>query len=151
GYGELIRDEISSGPVQDKLDKLVNEGRRMKKIVENLLRFSRQSALDRQPVALEPIVQDVLALREYYVRTRNIDLAVEMQPDLPRVAVDEDQFKQILLNLVNNAIDAVESGVELKRVIVRAFQQRGRAIIQVEDTGPGFADVNRAFDPFYTT
>ena len=151
GYGELIRDEISSGPVQDKLDKLVNEGRRMKKIVENLLRFSRQSALDRQPVALEPIVQDVLALREYYVRTRNIDLAVEMQPDLPRVAVDEDQFKQILLNLVNNAIDAVESGVEFKRVVVRAFQRRGRAIIEVEDTGPGFADVNRAFDPFYTT
>lgn len=151
GYGELIRDEISSLPVQDKLDKLVNEGRRMKKIVENLLRFSRQSALDRQPVALEPVVHDVLALREYYLRTHNVELAIEIEPDLPRVAVDEDQFKQILLNLVNNAIDAVESGGELKRVTVRAFQRRARAIIEVDDTGPGFADVNRAFDPFYTT
>jgi signal transduction histidine kinase len=151
GYGELIRDEIPSGTTRDRLDKLVNEGRRMKKIVENLLRFSRQSAVDRQPVALEPVVQDVLALREYYLRTHNVNLATDIEPDLPRVAVDEDQFKQILLNLVNNAIDAVESGCALKQITVRAFQRHGRAIIEVEDSGPGFADVNRAFDPFYTT
>jgi signal transduction histidine kinase len=67
------------------------------------------------------------------------------------VAVDEDQFKQILLNLVNNAIDAVENVDGPKRITVRAFARGNRAIVEVEDTGPGFHDLNRALDPFYTT
>jgi signal transduction histidine kinase len=65
--------------------------------------------------------------------------------------VDEDQFKQILLNLVNNSIDAVENMDGPKRIIVRAFSRGNRAVVEVEDSGPGFKDLNRALDPFYTT
>ena len=60
GYGDLLSDDVPTGPARDKLDKLVNESRRMKKIVENLLRFSRQSTMDRQSVDLAPVVKDVL-------------------------------------------------------------------------------------------
>ncbi len=137
--------------MRDRLDKLVNEGRRMKRIGENLLRFSRQKPVDRQSVELAAVVEEVLALREYYVRTRGLEVLVEISENVPRVAVDEDQFKQILLNLINNAIDAVESEAGAKRIVIRARPQAGRAVIEVEDTGPGFADVNRALDPFYTT
>jgi len=151
GYGELLSEDITSGPLRQRLDKLVNEGRRMKKIVENLLRFSRQRAIDRQSVDLASVVQDVLALREYYLRTHGLEVVVDIQPELSKVAVDEDQFKQILLNLVNNAIDAVEPELEPKRITLRAFPRGNRAIIELDDTGPGFADVNRALDPFYTT
>ena len=151
GYGELLSEDAPPGTMRDRLDKLVNEGRRMKKIVENLLRFSRQRAVDRQAVDLASVVQDVLSLREYYVRTRGLEIAVDIQAGLPQVAVDEDQFKQILLNLVNNAIDAVEMQPELRKIAIRAFPRGGRAILEVEDTGTGFSDLNRAFDPFYTT
>lgn len=151
GYGELLCEDIPSGPMRERLDKLVNEGRRMKKIVENLLRFSRQRAVDRQSVDLRPVLQDVLALREYYVRTRGLEVVLDVQQDMPKVAVDEDQFKQILLNLINNAIDAVESEPGAKRIIVRAFATGNRAVLEIEDTGAGFADLSRALDPFYTT
>jgi two-component system NtrC family sensor kinase len=151
GYGELLSEDAPSGAMRDRLDKLVNEGRRMKKIVENLLRFSRQRAVDRQAVDLPAVVQEVLLLREYYVRTRGLEIIVDIKADLPQVAVDEDQFKQILLNLVNNAIDAVEAESESRKITIRAFPRGNRAILEVEDTGPGFSDVNRAFDPFYTT
>jgi two-component system NtrC family sensor kinase len=151
GYGELMSAEVPSGPIHDRLQRLVNEGRRMKRIVENLLRFSRQSPADRRPVRLEPLVNDVLALREYHVRMRNVKIHVDIQPSLPPVAVDEDQFKQILLNLVNNAIDAVEGAAAEKRISLKASARASRAILEVEDNGPGFRDVNRAFDPFYTT
>jgi two-component system NtrC family sensor kinase len=151
GYSELLSEEVPSGAPRDRLDKLVKEGRRMKKIVENLLRFSRPSMGERHAVELAPVIHDVLALREYYVHTRGLEVTVDVHPQLPRVAVDEDQFKQILLNLINNAIDAVEICPGVKGIKVRAFPRGGRAIIEVEDTGPGFADVNRAFDPFYTT
>ena len=151
GYGELLSEDAPTGAMRERLDKLVNEGRRMKKIVENLLRFSRQRAVVRQAVDLATVVHDVLSLREYYVRTRGLEVAVNIQPSLPQVAVDEDQFKQILLNLVNNAIDAVEAETELRKITVRAFSRGNRAILEVEDTGTGFSDLNRAFDPFYTT
>jgi len=151
GYGELLSEDVPSGAMRERLDKLVNEGRRMKKIVENLLRFSRQRAVDRQSVDLRPVLQDVLALREYYVRTRSLDVVVDIQENMPKVAVDEDQFKQILLNLLNNAVDAVENEPGAKRITIHAFSAGNRAILEVEDTGSGFADISRALDPFYTT
>jgi two-component system NtrC family sensor kinase len=94
---------------------------------------------------------DVLALREYHLRTRSIEVAVTIETDLPPIVADEDQCKQVLLNLLNNAIDAVESGDQSKRITIRAFQRDDRASIVVEDSGPGFRDLKRAFDPFYTT
>jgi len=151
GYGDLLSDDVPAGPPREKLDKLVNESRRMKRIVENLLRFSRQSPPDRQSVDLAPVVRDVLTLREYYAHTRGLEILSDIRSDLPRVAVDEDQFKQILLNLLNNSIDAVENVDGPKRISVRALARGNRAIIEVEDTGPGFKDLNRALDPFYTT
>jgi len=64
---------------------------------------------------------------------------------------DEDQFKQILLNLLNNSIDAVENMDGPKRITVRAFARGNRGVVEVEDAGPGFKDLKRALDPFYTT
>ena len=138
GYGDLLSDDVASGPPREKLDKLVNESRRMKKIVENLLRFSRQSTMDRKSLDLAPVVKDVLTLREYYAHTHGLEIISDIRSNLPRVAVDEDQFKQILLNLINNSIDAVENMAGLKRITVRAFVRGNRAVIEVEDTGPGF-------------
>jgi two-component system NtrC family sensor kinase len=151
GYSDLLSDDVAPGPARERLDKLVNESRRMKKIVENLLRFSRQSTMDRQSVDLAPVIRDVLTLREYYAHTRGLEIEVDIKSNLPRVAIDEDQFKQIVLNLINNAIDAVESMTGPKKIAVRALLHGNRAIIEVEDTGPGFSDLNRALDPFYTT
>jgi two-component system, NtrC family, sensor kinase len=151
GYGDLLSDDVPSGASREKLDKLINESRRMKKIVENLLRFSRQSSMDRQSVELAPVVKDVLSLREYYAHTRGLEILSDIRSNLPRVAVDEDQFKQILLNLLSNSIDAVETVDGLKRITVRAFARGNRAVVEVEDSGPGFKDLNRALDPFYTT
>jgi two-component system, NtrC family, sensor kinase len=151
GYGDLLSDDVPSGASREKLDKLINESRRMKKIVENLLRFSRQSSMDRQSVDLAPVVKDVLSLREYYAHTRGLEILSDIRSNLPRVAVDEDQFKQILLNLLSNSIDAVETVDGLKRITVRAFARGNRAVVEVEDSGPGFKDLNRALDPFYTT
>jgi signal transduction histidine kinase len=151
GYGDLLSDDVASGAGREKLDKLVNESRRMKKIVENLLRFSRQSTMDRKSVDLAPVVKDVLTLREYYAHTHGLEIVTDIRSNLPRVAVDEDQFKQIMLNLINNSIDAVENVDGAKRITVRAFVRANRAVIEVEDTGPGFNDLNRALDPFYTT
>ena len=151
GYGELIGDAIKSERTRDHVTKLGAEARRMKKIIDNLLRFSRQGPQGRNRADVAPVVQQVLALREYHMRTRNVRLQVELAPNLCAVTIDEDEIKQILLNLVNNSTDALENQAGEKRIGIRAYQSGPRVILEVEDSGPGFSDLNRALDPFYTT
>ncbi|MGA8733950.1 MAG: histidine kinase dimerization/phospho-acceptor domain-containing protein, partial [Terriglobales bacterium] len=151
GYGELLSDAIATSNARDQLTSLVSEARRMKRIIENLLRFSRQSARDKQAVQLSPVLQEVLALREHYTRTRNVQVELDIAPDLPFLAVNGDEIKQILLNLFNNSADALEGLAGSKRINIRAYRRGRRALIEVEDTGPGFGNLSRALDPFYTT
>ena len=151
GYGELINDEIAAPNARAQLAQLVSEARRMKRIIDNLLRFSRRSTGDTQAVQLSEVVQQVLALREYHTRTRNVRVELDIAPDLPALAVDEDEIKQILLNLFNNSNDALEGMAGSKQISIRAYQSGPRAVIEVEDSGPGFGNLNRALDPFYTT
>ena len=150
GYSELISDELQTGPARQKLDKMLREAQRMKRIIENLLRFARQNNLEKKSANLELLLQDVLALREYHLRNHDVQMHVQIEPDLPPVALDEDQFKQILLNLLNNSIDALESA-EPKIIRIEATRRDRRVVLRFDDSGPGFSDLNRAFDPFYTT
>jgi signal transduction histidine kinase len=150
GYTELISDEVPEGPARQKLNKMLREAQRMKRIIENLLRFARQNSLARKSANLEVLLQDVLALREYHLHNNDIEVQVQIEAGLPHVALDEDQFKQILLNLLNNSIDALE-GNSKKRIRIEASCNNGRVMLCFDDNGYGFADLNRVFDPFYTT
>lgn len=150
GYSELLTDEVPSGPPRQKLDKMIREAQRMRRIIENLLRFARQNNLEKKSANLHALLQEVLALREYHIRAHEVDVRIQVEPRLPQVALDEDQFKQILLNLLNNSIDALE-GLPQKHIRIKAERREERVIVWFDDNGPGFADVNRAFDPFYTT
>jgi signal transduction histidine kinase len=150
GYTDLLSDEVREEAALKRLSKLGQEARRMKRIVDGLLRFSRQSSSSRPDASLEVALRDIVQLREYYLRTRNIEIDLEIEPFLPQVKVGEDELKQIFLNLLNNAIDAVEDSRK-KQVRIRAAREGERVMVRFEDTGPGFKNLNRAFDPFYTT
>jgi C4-dicarboxylate-specific signal transduction histidine kinase len=75
---------------------------------------------------------------------------VHVAPDLPRISIGEDELKQVLLNILNNAIDAVEESAQ-RCISISATRQGDRVFIRFDDSGPGFSDLNRAFDPFFTT
>jgi signal transduction histidine kinase len=150
GYAELLSDEAKGESVLKKVAKIGNEARRMHRIVTGLLRFARQSNSSQRAANFEETLRDALQLREYHLRKQGVEIFSEIEPFLPPIAIGEDELKQILLNLLSNATDAVEDGHE-KVVRIRADQRDGRVVFRFEDTGPGFVDLNRAFDPFYTT
>jgi two-component system NtrC family sensor kinase len=150
GYSELLSDEAKGEGVLKKIAKIGNEARRMHRIVTGLLRFARQSNSRERAANFEETLHDALQLREYHLRKQGIEIFSEIEPFLPPVAIGEDELKQILLNLLSNATDAVEDCRE-KIVRIRADRRDGRVVFRVEDTGPGFLDLTRAFDPFYTT
>jgi signal transduction histidine kinase len=151
GFAELIGDEVTQPRTREQLNRLMTESGRMKRIIENLLRFARQSAPGSHAVFLASAVQEVLALREYHTRTRNIKVEVDIAPGLPPLAANEDEIRQILLNLLNNASDALETQAGERQIRIVAHRTEQRAVISVQDTGPGFASLTRALDPFYTT
>jgi two-component system, NtrC family, sensor kinase len=151
GFGELISDATTSARTSDQLARLLSETRRMKRLTDNLLRFSRHSSADATSSQFAPVVHEVLALCEYRTRKSHLTVETEIAPDLPSLAINEDEIKQVLLNLFNNSCDALNDSSGAKQIKIRAHRSHSRAVIQVEDTGPGFSNLNRALDPFYTT
>jgi signal transduction histidine kinase len=150
GYADLLGEEVRDERAMKRVEKLGNEARRMKRIVDGLLRFGRQNNSAARATALGTVLHDVIQLREYHLRKFGIQLDVKIDDSLSPIAIGEDELKQVLLNVLNNAIDAVEDSAE-RTIRIRASGNSGRATIQFEDSGPGFTDLNRAFDPFYTT
>jgi len=150
GYTDLLAEEVKDANPRRRIEKLGNEARRMKRILDGLLRFGRQNNSITRSTNLEPVLRDVVQLREYHLRAHGISLDMQVEPMLAPLGISEDELKQLLLNILNNAIDAVEESAK-REIRIRALSQSGRAIIRFEDTGPGFGDLARAFDPFYTT
>ena len=150
GYAELLSDEVKGDATAKKINKIANEGRRMHRIVSGLLRFARQNNSSDRAVDFESILRDALQLREYHLRKQGVDIHTDVEPFLPPLAIGEDELKQILLNLLGNAIDATEDCRE-KVIRVQAGREGDRVVFRFDDSGPGFVDLNRAFDPFYTT
>jgi len=150
GYADLLAEEVREPSPRKRIEKLGNEARRMKRILDGLLRFGRQNSSAARSTALEAVLRDVVQLREYHLRAHGISLDMQFEPVLAPVGISEDELKQLLLNVLNNAIDAVEESAK-REIRIRASSQSGRAMIRFEDTGPGFSDLARAFDPFFTT
>lgn len=150
GYAELLGEEVEKPAVAARIQKLGNEARRMKRIVEGLLRFARQNNPAVRAAGLEAALRDVVQLREYHLRKLGIEIEIDVPPVLPPVAIGDDELKQVLLNLLNNAIDAIEESAK-REIRIHVTRRGDSVIIHFEDSGPGFTDISRAFDPFYTT
>lgn len=150
GYSELLSDEVRHEPAAKKITKLGNEARRMHRIVSGLLRFARQSNSSERASNFELALRDALQLREFHLRKFGIEVQTHIEPSLPPLAIGEDELKQVVLNLLNNAIDAVEESHE-RQIRIDVKKRSDRIVFTFVDSGPGFSDLNRAFDPFYTT
>ena len=150
GYTELLSDEAMQEAASKKVAKIGNEARRMHRIVSGLLRFARQSNSIERAANFESALHDALQLRDFHLRKLAINVRTEIEPALPSMAISEDELKQILLNLLNNSIDALEESRE-RMIRIQAQRHDNRVVFAFEDNGPGFSDSNRAFDPFYTT
>jgi signal transduction histidine kinase len=150
GYADLLSKEVEGQKAAKRVEKLGAEARRMKRIVDGLLRFARQNNPAARAADFEVALHDVIQLREFHIRKLGIRMELHIEPQLPRIAIGEDELKQVLLNILNNAIDAVEESAQ-RSISITVTRQDDRVFIRFDDSGPGFSDLNRAFDPFFTT
>jgi signal transduction histidine kinase len=149
GYSDLLTEEATDN-ARKRLEKLGTEVRRMKRILENLASFAQPRGGKRTWIDTEKLVRDCLLLFEYQFRKCGATVHLNFAPDVPRIVGNEGELKQVFVNLFTNCARALEQAQE-KIVHIEARLQEGKVVLRVSDSGPGFVDLDRAFDPFYTT
>ncbi len=157
GFCQLIMDmpdDKNIKDVRDKLQKIYREAIRTTKIVQKLLTFARARKPERGYHNINDILKDVLSLREYSLKTSNINIVTELARDLPYTMVDYYQFQQVFINLINNSVDAILSKDQEGTIHITTRTGRNRTIeIAFRDTGAGVPEdiIEKVFDPFFTT
>jgi two-component system NtrC family sensor kinase len=148
----MLQDLPEDHPWRDDVQTIVNETLRCRRIVKGLLDFARQTKPQRTLLVMNQLVEDVLALVRNQASFRNIKMTLDLAPDLPTVLADGDQMRQVVLNIVLNAADAMPEGGDLRVVSRPARDQKG-VELRISDTGPGIPDAVKArlFEPFFTT
>lgn len=130
---------------------IVKEVDRLAGITEQYLRFARlpQPRLERED--LNELVTSLLSFLRGELQARGIELEARLQPALPPVAVDENQLRQALLNVLRNGAEAVGEGGHL--CVETLCDEDGLVCVRIVDTGPGIAEADRAriFEPFFST
>ena len=130
------------------------EAQRARGVVRRLLDFARQSESARVRSDINEIIMDVLALVNHLLRTSGIRLITYLSDGIPWISVDRNQIKQVILNLVHNALHAMPTGGELHITTNRQRRNRREWLaMSLADTGIGIAPENlgRLFEPFFTT
>ncbi len=130
--------------------KIVHHSQRTRELISNLLSFAQQGSGERTMVDICMLLQRSVQMRELQRHDQKVRIETSFAPDLPKVWGDGHQLFQAFVQIVENALDAVEDvGGGLIRV---SAEVRGdQVVLQFSDSGPGIKEPHRVFDPFYTT
>jgi signal transduction histidine kinase len=155
GFSELVMEDLPpDAPQHSDMEVVLREARRARDVVRRLLDFSRRSEMVRAQADINEIVEDTLGLMNHLLHTNRIEVRTRLEKDIPWVMVDQNQMKQVFLNLFTNAMNAMPEGGRL--TITSRLQPRygiPHISISVRDTGSGISPENldRIFEPFFTT
>ena len=128
-----------------------NQGKRCKNITHKLLSFARKTDPEARDIDVNESLEEVINLSRQRAKYGNVEIRMNLTPGLPKIKVSPSEFQQVLLNLINNALDAMDGKGGRLELTTRLD---GRFVaVDVSDTGHGIpkADLSRIFNPFYTT
>jgi len=155
GFSEIVLRELPADSVlRNDVQLILREAQRARDVVRRLLDFARQSEPHRNSVDLNELVREMVSLMRSAASVRDVTVEERYAPELPWASVDANQFKQVVLNLLNNAAQAMPKGGTLTISVGAAVRETKRGIeIKVKDSGVGIPRENleRIFEPFYTT
>ncbi|MCC7263350.1 MAG: MCP four helix bundle domain-containing protein [Candidatus Latescibacteria bacterium] len=151
-----LRQAFGADPLhRDDFQVVSEEVARLERVIRNFLEFSRPPELQLQPQHLAPLLDRTLELCGHRLFEKDLLLTRRDGPGLPRILADADQLKQVFINLLNNASEALPEGGQLQLSTAMEADPEGRpmAVVRFTDSGPGVpAEVQpHIFEPFFTT
>lgn len=149
---QMLERELSmSAPQQQMFEDLIQEIKKIDRIVQQVLHFARPREPQFLPNQLNEVVRYCIDLAKVHLRKAGIELVLDLAEPLPLRVMDFNQISQVVMNLLINAIEAMPQG---GRITLRTFEvsEREAVVLEVSDTGPGILeqDEARIFDPFFT-
>jgi two-component system NtrC family sensor kinase len=153
----LLRNKDVGDKNLSYLQKIAESTVRVKKIVKGLLDFSRQTDLDREPTEMNRLIRGVISGMENQALIKGVSIQFNSGEDLPMLTLDRNQIQSVLINLIINALDAMEQGgtIAISTGISLSASDTGKKGIEiaVTDNGCGIPpeDLDRLFEPFFTT
>jgi PAS domain S-box-containing protein len=134
--------------------RMVNDGHRASEVVGRIRAFFRKTAPEKVRVNINQLIEDVIAMVPAELRRNRVRVRTELANDLPRVAGDQIQLQQVLLNLIINAIEAMSTVSGPRELLIKSRRyESGSVFVGVQDSGVGFDEQNAAqlFNAFFTT
>lgn len=153
GYTQLLlRDHPPGTQIHDDLKTIEKHGRNCKAVVEDLLKFARSTRTQKALVDLNESLAEVASLLAHQFELDKVALHTEFDPSLPQIVADAEKLKQVFMNLLMNAKQAISGKGE---IVVRTSKESpgDRVQVSVTDTGCGIPSdlIDKIFDPFFTT
>ena len=140
---------------KEDFDVISEEIRHVDTIVQNFLEFSRPPKLKIQSVSPSIVVDEAIALLEHRLKSYDVGVSVEREQYLPEIDADPEQLKEVIVNLVVNACEAMENGgsIVIREEPAQASPTERGVVIRVSDNGPGIPDGirDKVLQPFFTT
>jgi len=140
----LSREQLSNA------QKIGQQARRTRELVSDLLSFAQQTPGEKSLLELKPLLQRAVQMEGFKLENKKISLTVESRDPLPRVLGNPNQLLQAFLQIIENAVDALQE-IGGGRLQVSLWREANEVVVQFADSGPGLRDPERVFDPFYTT
>jgi two-component system NtrC family sensor kinase len=148
---ELLKTEISPDSKRRKvLEMALSETFRLSELLRKMLSFSKPDQEEKQPVDLNTLVDEILLLHEKQLQENDIKIKTSFAKTLPQINASKNELRQVFLNLVANARDAMPSGGTLS---VKTESNKENVKIEMSDTGVGIKEehIKKIFDSFFTT
>ena len=148
---EEFRKSENLAELERALRQIKTQGKRCKEITHKLLSFARKTDSRVQETDINDLIIELVALSEQRAKYDKITIQTDFQEDISCTYLAQSEMQQVLLNLINNAVDAMENKGGTLNISTR--QEENNLIIEVADNGPGIPESNlsRIFEPFFTT
>lgn len=154
GYAELLHQAVEKPAHKDKLERIIDEANRCRRIGENLLAFAKRGERERLPCDINDLIRQAYQLFEYALNVDHIAVTLDLAPDVPQVHCDSQDIQRVFLNVINNAHQALLEVEPDRRRLAIASRTDGTSVrIAFADTGPGLDEETcaKVFQPFFTT
>ncbi len=155
GFAQSVTKKLEpNNPFELPLKSIEREALRCKNLVQDLLTFSRMNKSERESTNLNDTIETSLSLILAETKIKNVELFKEFSPNLPNAPANKNQIQQVIVNLTNNAMDAMPNGGKLTVRTKKSLLNNKAAVqIQIQDTGEGIPKniQTKIFEPFFTT
>ena len=154
--GQPIQDEDLKTMAGD----IVSNVERAAGVIKHVRDFARQSEVVKSKVNINDPIQDVFKVLGHQLKVHEIEVELDLDQNVPNIMAEHNRLEQVFINLVTNAIDAMDekseqhaTGSTEKRLVIKSFAENGQVTVNVSDTGIGMSEEikNKILEPFFTT